>query len=306
MTVGTMELRQIRYFLKLAELLNFSEASKALFITQSTLSQQIRQLEQEFDTVLFDRNSHGVSLTEAGMQLRRYARCVVNEADACVQKMEDLKNMLAGELNIGVTFSFSPLLTETVLEFMKRYPNVRLNVYYKTMGELMDMLQQREVDFVLAFKPTVMNDKIESHVLFGNRLSVVVSDTHPLAKRKSITTDDLMLYDLALPARGLQARNTFDETIGMAGQPKVRIELNDVSILLKLVRQSKLITVLAEASIHDEDGLVAIPIEIANDGMEGCIHQLRQAYVKNSAREFYRLLSQSRAILKYSSLVNLL
>ena len=135
---------------------------------------------------------------------------------------------------------------------------------------------------------------------------MVVSDTHPLAKRKSITTDDLMLYDLALPARGLQARNTFDETIGMSGHPKVRIELNDVSILLKLVRQSKLITVLAEASIHDEDGLVAIPIAIANDGMEGCIHQLRQAYVKNSAREFYRLLSQSRAILKYSSLVNLL
>lgn len=302
-----MELRQIRYFLKVAELLNFSEASKSLFITQSTLSQQIRQLEQEFDTVLFDRNSHEVSLTEAGQQLYRCARQLISDADTCVQKMTDLKNMLAGELNIGVTFTFSPLLTETVLEFMKQYPNVRLNIYYKTMSELMDMLQQRDIDFVLAFKPTDMNDKIDSHVLFGNRLSVVTSENHPLAKRKSLTIDDIMLYDMALPARGLQARNIFDEMIlKMNGKLKVRIELNDVSILLKLIRQSKLITVLAEATIHDEEGLVAIPLEITDFSMEGCIHIRKQSYVKNSAREFYRLLSQSRAVLKYSSLANLL
>ncbi|MDY3104479.1 MAG: LysR substrate-binding domain-containing protein [Prevotella sp.] len=302
-----MELRQIRYFLKVAELLNFSEASKALFITQSTLSQQIRQLENEFDTILFERNSHEVSLTEAGQQFMRYARKVMIDVDDCTQKMDDLKNMLTGELNIGVTFTFSPLLTETVLEFMKLYPHVRLNVFYKTMSELMDMLQRREVDFVLAFKPTDRNDKIESHVLFNNHLSVVVSEQHSLAKRKSLTLDDLALYDAAMPARGLQARNSFDDMIHSENSKlKIRVELNDVSILLKLIKQSKLITILAEATIHDEDGLVAIPLEMTGNDMEGCIHLLKQAYVKNSAREFYRLLSQSRAILKYSSLAKLL
>lgn len=302
-----MELRQIRYFLKVAELLNFSEASKALFITQSTLSQQIRQLENEFDTILFERNSHEVSLTEAGKQFMRYARKVMIDVDDCTQKMDDLKNMLTGELNIGVTFTFSPLLTETVLEFMKMYPHVRLNVFYKTMSELMDMLQRREVDFVLAFKPTDRNDKIESHVLFNNHLSVVVSEQHSLAKRKSLTLDDLAPYDAAMPARGLQARNSFDDMIHSENSKlKIRVELNDVSILLKLIKQSKLITILADATIHDEDGLVAIPLEMTGNDMEGCIHLLKQAYVKNSAREFYRLLSQSRAILKYSSLAKLL
>ena len=199
-----MELRQIRYFLKVAELLNFSEASKALFITQSTLSQQIRQLENEFDTILFERNSHEVSLTEAGQQFMRYARKVMIDVDDCTQKMDDLKNMLTGELNIGVTFTFSPLLTETVLEFMKLYPHVRLNVFYKTMSELMDMLQRREVDFVLAFKPTDRNDKIESHVLFNNHLSVVVSERHSLAKRKSLTLDDLAPYHAGTRLAGSQ------------------------------------------------------------------------------------------------------
>ena len=61
-----MELRQLKYFVKTAETLNFSEAAKALSVTQSTLSQQIRQLEQEIDTVLFVRDSHSVQLTESG------------------------------------------------------------------------------------------------------------------------------------------------------------------------------------------------------------------------------------------------
>ncbi len=69
-----MELRQLRYFVKAAETLNFSEAAKGLYITQSTLSQQIRQLETELDVQLFQRNSHEVTLTEAGAELLPYAK----------------------------------------------------------------------------------------------------------------------------------------------------------------------------------------------------------------------------------------
>ena len=298
-----MELRQLRYFLKVAELLNFSEASKALFVTQSTLSQQIKQLETELDTTLFERNSHEVTLTEAGQKLVRYAQKVVIDADICQQKMTDLKSLLTGELNIGVTFTFSPLLTETVLEFMERYPDVRLNIIYKTMAELMDMLQRHEVDFVLAFKPTEKNERVESYLLFNNNLVAVMSSTHPFAKRKSISLEDLEACQIAMPACGLQARNAFESS---ANNIKTRLEINDINILLKLIRQSKLVTVLAEATIHNEEGLVGIPLEMHNDDMEGCIHMLKNAYIKNSAREFYRLLSQSRTIMKYSSLSRLL
>lgn len=69
-----MELRQLRYFIKVAETLSFSEAAKALFVTQSTLSQQIKQLEYDLDTLLLERSSHGVTLTEAGRELLPCAR----------------------------------------------------------------------------------------------------------------------------------------------------------------------------------------------------------------------------------------
>lgn len=302
-----MEIRQLRYFLKVAELLNFSEASKVLYVTQSTLSQQIKQLEAELDTTLFERNSHEVTLTEAGQKLVEYAQKVVVDADICQQKMTDLKDLLTGELNIGVTFTFSPLLTETVLEFMERHPDVRLNIIYKTMAELMEMLQRHEVDFVLAFKPTEKNERIESYMLFNNKLVVAMSNTHPLAKRKNITFDDLKSCHVAMPAHGLQIRNAFDNMTELAiNELNVRLEINDINILLKLVSQSKLVTVLSEAALHEEEGLVGIPLEMGNTDMEGCIHMLKNAYIKNSAREFCRLLSQSRSIMKYSSISRLL
>lgn len=302
-----MEIRQLRYFLKVAELLNFSEASKVLYVTQSTLSQQIKQLEAELDTTLFERNSHEVTLTEAGQKLVEYAQKVVVDADICQQKMTDLKDLLTGELNIGVTFTFSPLLTETVLEFMERHPDVRLNIIYKTMAELMEMLQRHEVDFVLAFKPTEKNERIESYMLFNNKLVVAMSNTHPLAKRKNITFDDLKSCQVAMPAHGLQIRNAFDNMTELAiNELNVRLEINDINILLKLVCQSKLVTVLSEAALHEEEGLVGIPLEMGNADMEGCIHMLKNAYIKNSAREFCRLLSQSRSIMKYSSISRLL
>lgn len=292
-----MELRQLKYFVKAAELLNFSEAAKTLCITQSTLSQQIRQLETEMNVQLFLRNSHEVQLTEAGEELLPYAKRTLHAADTCFDRIHDLQRLLTGTLNIGVTYTFSPILTETVLAFMKRCPDVKLNIYYKTMEELMQMLEKREVDFVLAFKPTRRYENIESHILFDNHLSAIVRTDHPLAASGKVTFAELEHYELALPGRGLQARNTFETIQAMRDYHfRVRIELNEVNILLKLIRESNLVTILSEATIHDTPGVVALPLDVPENEMEGCIHTLRNTYRKHSALEFIRMLGESNAI----------
>lgn len=291
-----MELRQLKYFAKIAETLNFSEAAKQLFITQSTLSQQIKQLEAELDTPLLSRSSHHVALTEAGRLIYDHAKRTLHEADLCVQQIHDLNNLATGTLNIGVTYSFSPMLTETLISFMKLYPRIRLNIFYKSMSELMQMLRSGEVDFVLAFKPSQAVDGIESHILFQNFLSVVVGMNHPLAARDRITVPELEHYDLALPSKGLQARNAFDEIISPYASLKVRIELNEVNILLKLVRQSMLVTVLAETSTLNEPMVKSIPLDIPDNSMAGCVHTLKNAYRKRSMQEFIRMLGESVAV----------
>lgn len=291
-----MELRQLKYFAKVAETLNFSEAAKMLCITQSTLSQQIKQLENELDTPLLIRSSHKVTLSEAGELILPHVRRVIYEAESCADRINDLNRLASGSLSIGVTYSFSPILTETLLMFMKQYPKIRLNIYYKPMNELMELLKERVVDFVLAFKPTRSIEGVESHILFQNYLAAIVNEHHPLASKERVTVAELRTYDLALPSKGLQARNTFDNIISVHDPLRVRIELNEVNILLKLIRQSMLVTVLAEATIHNETGVKAVPLDIPENEMAGCVHILKDTYRKKSMQEFIRMLGDSIAV----------
>lgn len=294
-----MELRQLRYFLRLSETLNFSVASKELFITQSTLSQQILNLERELDQQLFIRNSHEVLLTEAGRMLLPLARESVYKVDNCFLRMQELKNMLTGELNIGVTYSFSSMISETMIDFLKKYPKVKLNVFYASMTDLIERLQRHELDFVVAFKPTEHNEHIESRLLFDNRLAAIVNEHHPLAAKQEVTLDELERYCFALPAKGLQARHAFDQVLLHTDHHyNVKAEINNVSLLLKLVRQTKFVTVLAEATIIDETGLRAVPINVPSSRMEGCIHVLHDGYMKNSTRAFIQMLEQCTEVLK--------
>lgn len=112
-----------------------------------------------------------------------------------------------------------------------------------------------------------------------------------------VTLDELTHYDIALPSKGLQARNAFDRlSSGFQDKLKVRIELNEVNILLKLIRQSQMVTILSEATIHNEQGVKAVSLDMPGNGMEGCVHVLKNVYRKRSALEFMRLLSESNAI----------
>lgn len=291
-----MELRQLRYFAKAAETLNFSDAAKSLNIAQSSLSQQIKQLEDELGTQLFIRNSHAIRLTEAGELMLPFARRTLHEAQACADRIRDLRKLSTGTLVIGVTHSFSPILTESVISFMKMYPGIKLKIVYKQMNELMELLAKHEVDFVLAFKPIQPLPDVESHILFQNSLSAIVGINHPLASKEKVSLPELERYELALPSKGLQARNALDSIVSDRRNFKIRIELNEVNTLLKLVRQTGLVTVLAEDSIYDARDVKAVPIDVPDNQMQGCVHILKGSYRKHSMQEFIRFLTESLAV----------
>lgn len=298
-----MEIRQLRYFLRVAETLNFSQAARELFITQSTLSQQILHLEQELNQQLFVRNSHEVMLTEAGEILLPMARESIYMVDNCVLRLQELKQLLTGELNIGVTFSFSSIMAETMTDFMRQHPKVKLSVCYSSMEDLIERLLRHELDLVLAFKPNEADPRIESRLLFNTRLAAVVNHDHPLANEKSMTLEDLQRYPLVLPTKGLQARNAFDRMTAHSGlEYNLKAEINNVNLIFKFMYKTKYVTVLSEASVIDEDGLTAIPIIAEGNVMEGCIHTLKNGYQKAAAREFIRMVNESIAIWKTMAL----
>lgn len=116
---------------------------------------------------------------------------------------------------------------------------IEINELSVDLSALYQQSLQCELDFVLAFRPTVHDDRIESQQLFNNKLAAIVNDTHPLARQKSVSLTELQKYSLALPTQGLQARNAFDRSIkGDARKYKVKAEMNNVGMLFKVIRES--------------------------------------------------------------------
>lgn len=296
-----MELRQLKYFAMVAKTLNYSEASRKLFITQGTLSQQIMQLEAELGEQLFVRGAHGVALSEAGEELLPYAKKTLEASDECKSKMHDLKDHLSGTINIGVTHSFSGILTGTIKDFLNKYPGVKLNIFYKTATELFEMIYDKDVDFVLAFKPSSEYAMIDSEVLFNTSLSAIMRRGHPLSERSSVTMDELSKYGLALPGSGLQARRAFERFVNLDTRNyDVRAELSDPTILMDILQSTNLVSVLSSLAVAYRPSLVAIPLEGVKKEMTGCIHTLRDGYRKNSVEVFLDMLRDTALIEKIS------
>ena len=292
-----MELRQLKYFVNVAEINSFSEASRVLNITQSTLSQQIRQLENELGVTLLERSSHHVCLTDVGEVFLPEAKRTLRSADVCIERMNDIRGMKAGCLNIGSTFSFIPLLKDTVLLFMKEYPDIKLNIHCHDMETLMRMVKDRELDVALSYKPTIVCPEIESHILFDNRLAVVVSEHHPLANAEKVRCADLKRFPFVMPAKGLQARNASDLiTRGSDNHFNVRLEINEVNVIIDLVRSSKfLVTVISQAAVSHLPGIKVITLDHQNTQMEGSFHILKDSYTKRSTKVFLKMLCENKS-----------
>ena len=293
-----MELRQLRCFVKAAQCLNFTEAAKAVCVNQSSFSQSIKQLEEEVKVTLLHRNAHEIALTQAGHELLPYALRVLQQTDNCVNRMNDLLEMRCGTLNIGVTHSFNIVLSETLQEFLKAYPGIKVNIFYKTMSELMELLIKREVDFVLSYRPFGGEyPQVTSHTLFEDRLSVILPANHELAKRESVKLADLAKYPMALPSEGLHAREVLKRILSKTDvKLDVRVQLDQVSPLLGLVRSGMLITVLSGTTVELENDLVAIPIDAEGNRMEGSCQMLKEDYRKEAAKEFVHILSETSVV----------
>ncbi len=290
-----MELRQLKYFIKTAEMLNFTEASKQLFITQSTLSQQIKQLETELQVMLFDRIGKKIFLTEAGSEFLPYAKKTVADSEHGVQRLRDLQNIQTGELRIGVVFTLSDLLTSTIISFSKKYPKIKLVVIYRPVNELLNLLKERQLDLILSYKPDEEDNQIEYYGLFDSNLSVIVNYKHPLIAMREVQLDTLKQYPLVLPSVGSQARSMIDKLLSSRHVHLTpQIEITSMTIMMNLVETGHWIAVMSETLIRGHNKLRAIPIAGKKTQMHPAVIVLKDSYQKVSANKFMNILLESQ------------
>lgn len=290
-----MELRQLKYFKAACELQNFSEAARVLFISQSTLSQQIKQLEEELDVLLFDRIGKRVVPTEAGLAFLPYAAKALYDAEDGKQIIRDLKGIETGVLHVGVTYSMSPLLTAALGMFTKTYPKVKVEVCFATSEELLEKLEANHLDFVLSFKPEGMPERFETVPLFSSRLRFIVHRSHPLAGLSSITLKRLSQTPLVLPGKGFATRKKVEELCRTHElELAVGVEINEVHTIIHTLREGYWATILTQAAVRGEEELIQIPILCADKlTSEGCLFWAQGSYRKKSALAFAGFLQEA-------------
>jgi LysR family cyn operon transcriptional activator len=257
-----LELRHLRYFDAIAETQNFTRAAERLHVTQSTLSHQIRQLEEELGLVLFDRSHKKVALTEAGEMLRSHLMPALQQIDRGLQALSHPAEALSGEIRIAATHSFNTRLVPLcVSSFLSHHPGIKVSVEELSASLIAKRLVSGHLELGVSYRPEDRSE-LWFEPLYNEELKLVVSDRHPLAKRRRVRMIELHNCRMVLLPRQFSTRLLLDECFEAAGaQPLVIAELNSIAPMIELIRQTDLAGIIAETAVSPAADLRAIPIE---------------------------------------------
>lgn len=186
-----MELHQLRYAVAVARTGNFSRAAEQCHVSQPSLSQQIHKLEDELGERLFDRLSRQVRLTPVGRRFVDHAARVLEELDIALREARAEKELTRGRAVLGVLPTIAPyLLPEVISAFSQQFPGVEIVVHEDTTARLLNLAAAGEADLLLASLP-INDPRFEVRKLFTEELLLALPADHPLASKRTISTDDL-------------------------------------------------------------------------------------------------------------------
>lgn len=196
MRINAVDLRQLRYFVYVAEELHFGRAARRLNISQPPLSQQIKALEDHLGVQLFERTQRHVALTSAGQYLLPEARRILHDMTRVAEQTKQAEAGLTGHLRIGVNFSapFHPITTQLLHAFHHQYPYVRVELILHETSNILELadLSSAHLDIALIWLDDGFNDDGLIRLnLAKDPLDAVVPSGHPLAKKKKISIEDL-------------------------------------------------------------------------------------------------------------------
>lgn len=197
-----MNLRDLKYLLAVAEHQHFGKAAEACFVSQPTLSGQIKKLEEELGVVIFERSNRSVSVTPVGEQLLVLARRALEQVEAMHQLAEAAHDPLSGQLRLGVIPTLGPYLMPLILRPLRQqYPKLQLLLREEITDLLLQHLRRHELDALLIATPPDDDDLLEIP-LFDEPFWLAIPVDHPLYQKDEISEADLPLDELLLLADG--------------------------------------------------------------------------------------------------------
>lgn len=262
MGARAMELRHLRYFLAVAEEMNFTAAARRTHVTQSTLSHQIRQLEEEIGQPLFERGPRKLALTHAGESFFATAMRAINEVDQGLLQLRSHRALPTRELRVGTTQTMNvQVMPATLAGFVGAHPATALVVEEYTHDGVADHVASGALDLGLTSLPT-LRAGLDVELLGQEELVLVVHPRHRFARRRRVRMIELHRQDMVLYTRRYATRLLLDSLFARIGaQPLVRIETVSTLLILETVRSTELCSIVSRLSLAHTSGLVAVPLE---------------------------------------------
>ncbi|MDQ0877622.1 LysR family cyn operon transcriptional activator [Paenibacillus sp. V4I3] len=228
-----MEFRQLEYFIQICKEGSFTKAAEVLMVSQPTLSQQIRVLEQEFGTPLFDRVGRGIEINEAGKILYEKGISVMQLIKDSRIETSELINGQKLEMIIGIFPSDLTYLMPRFVQFNEEYPNI--SIKFVDMEDTSGQLLQNKIDIGISadLEP---NKHIDCIHLFNEELALVVSKDHPWAEKVEIPFRELEKLPNVLFVKDTKLRKKLDDYINKTGISLfLNVETTSTSTLLNMV-----------------------------------------------------------------------
>lgn len=259
-----MDLQQLRYLLALAKELNFQKAARSVGISQPTLSQQLKKLEDELGSPLFERSPHSVKLTQAGEKFLPRAQAALESLKTGVEELQENEKNFQGKVKLGFIPTVGPYLLPTVIqEIRKKAPQIKLELFEETTSVLISSLKEGKFDIALLALP--VDDSSLACKSFGSEeFYVAVSKKNPLSRKKEFNLKDIQESSLLMLKEGHCFREQALDFCKRYGRhPQVAFEGSSLVSVMNLVTSGNDITFVPSIVIQNSgvSGLSFIPLQ---------------------------------------------
>lgn len=231
-----LEIRQLQYFMAVCEEMHFTKAAENIGVSQPTLSQQIRALEDELHMPLFDRIGKKIALTEAGQMLLIHATAMMDALQNVKDSIADLRHMHGGKIRVGIMPSdLDYRITQLVVDFHREFPKVKLMIIASI--DILRQVLESEVDIGVGINvpPT---DRVVSIPLCTEEYVLTVSVKHPLAHRTSVDINELRDLPMIIFPEGFFGRELVEDAVQKHGfRLHSILETSSATSIINLVRE---------------------------------------------------------------------
>lgn len=274
-----MDIKQLHYFIAVSEQMNFSKAAERLHISQPSLSNAIKKLEQEIGSPLLERNTRNLQLTEAGELLFERAKVIVKNMEVLKIEMDEVIVHGTRDITIGVMESIKHWLPKVIANYKKDYPHMKIH--------LVDILGSKRVKKSLKSYKThliitnqLMDDpELEVQTLYEERLVAVLPLHHPLAQKDTLTISDICEESFIISTEGFQTRRDILTSFEQAGKNiNIQFEIERFETAVSLVREHLGVTILPENYLQGPTAKTIVKKEIEGLNLSRNVYLV---YLKN-------------------------